>query len=100
MRFNGHFVADIIDASKVICDGQADQIGTWCSIGVVRSRSIAFMTITKVPIVGNNVMFTCRRAVKMDLEGPWQLFPGKLSIALSLQSLGSHYQQEEREKEK
>ena len=43
-------------------------------------------------------MFTRRRAVKMDLECPGQLFPGKLSIALSLDGLGNHRQQEEREK--
>ena len=95
---NGHFVADIIDASKVISDGQADQVCTWCCIGVVWSRSIAFMTITKVPVVGNNIMFTRRSAVEMDLQRPGQLLPGKLSIALSLDGLGNHRQQEERDK--
>ena len=87
-RGNDHFMADITDATYIVSDDQADVVGAGLLIRMIWIGSIAGMAIAKIPLVGHDIMFAGRGAVKMHLQRIGQLLPGKRRIALRLDGGG------------
>ena len=87
-RGNDHFMADITDATYIVSDDQADVVGAGLIVSMVGIGSVAGMAIAKIPLVGHDIMFAGRGAVKMHLQRIGQLLPGKRRIALRLDGGG------------
>jgi len=82
-RSDMHFMADIAYAACIVCDDETYYIRARCFIDMRWVGSISGMTITKVPLVGYDVVVARRGAMEMNLQAiTLRCFPGEGSIAL------------------